>query len=75
MPAIWAAKLITVAIVDFTEIYYFVGRKRVLENHITVLAKMWEECLEVICRLGVGHSSFLSKNVCEELSFANYSKV
>ena len=75
MPTIWAAKLLAVAIEKFTEIYYFVGRERVLENHITVLAKMWEECLEVICRLGIGHSFFLSKNVCEELFRANYSKV
>lgn len=63
MPAIWTAKLLAVAVEEVTEVYYFIGRERVLEDHITVLAEMWKECLEVICRLGVGHSFFLSETV------------
>ena len=51
MPAIWAAKLPAIAIEKFTEVYYFVGRERVLENNITVLAEMWVGVLG-------GHLSF-----------------
>ena len=74
MPAIWMAKLPTITVVNVTEVRYFIGGEGILENNITVLTEMWEECLEAIWRLGLGHSFFLSKNVCEELSVANYGE-
>ncbi len=71
MPAIWTAELLTVTVVDFTEVCHFIGGEGVFENDITVLPEMWKECLEGVCRLGVDYSFFLSEMVCEELSVAN----
>ena len=52
MPAIWAAELLAVTVIDFTEVCYFIGCEGVFENNIAVLTEMWEKCLEGICRLG-----------------------